>query len=79
MGRGDINFAKLVMVYHGLPYMVKLIRTRCPMILKLGMQHRLQLYKVCINGDLGFTSTDISKRSNLVACAFEAEKRLQGN
>ena len=39
------------------------------MILKLGMQHR-GLYKVCINGDPGLTSTYFMARSNFVTGDF---------
>ena len=42
------------------------------MILKLGMQHRvLELHKVYVNDNDGLTLTYFTKRSNLVAYAFE--------
>ena len=42
------------------------------MILKLGIQHlKMELYKVCINHDLGMTLTYFTARSTLVAHAFE--------
>ena len=55
-------------------------RTRCPMILKLGMQHqRLKLYKVYINDDTGLTLTYITGRSDLVTYTFEWGKLLQSH
>ena len=42
-----------------------------PMILKLGMQHRvLEYYQVCSNDDPGLTMTYFTARSNLVPYAF---------
>ena len=42
------------------------------MILKLGMKHQgKELYKVCINHDLGMTLTYFTARSTSVANAFE--------
>ena len=46
-----------------------------PMILKLGMQHRvLEYYQVCSNDDPGLTMTYFTARSNLVPYAFVWEK-----
>ena len=46
-----------------------------PMILKLGMQHRvLKYYQVCSNNDLGLTVTYFTAKSNLVLYAFVWEK-----
>ena len=72
MGRGHIDFVKMVMVTKMAAslYMVKTLkiffsRTGSHIMLKLGMQHQgLKLYKVCINGDLGLTLTNIMARSN---------------
>ena len=41
------------------------------MILKPGMKHRGELYKVCINHDPGMTLTYFMARSTKVAHAFE--------
>ena len=58
-------------------YMVKtfISRTKRPMTLKLGMQHRvLEYYQVCSNDDPGLTATYFTARSNLVPYAFIWEK-----
>ena len=53
---------------------LKISKTRRPVILKLGMQHRrLEPYKVCKNVP-GLTLTYFSTWSNLVAHVFEWEK-----
>ena len=50
-------------------------RTKQPMILKVGMQHReLEYYQICSNDDLGLTLTYFTARSNLVPYAFVWEK-----
>ena len=50
-------------------------RTKRPMTLKLGMQHRvLEYYQVCSNDDHGLTFTYFMARSNLVPYAFVWEK-----
>ena len=67
------------------PYMVKTFknifyRTRSPMILKLGMQHRtLKVYKVYINDDPVMTLTYLMARSNLATYAFKCLKLLRSN
>ena len=49
--------------------------TKRPMILKLGMLHRvLEYYQVCSNDDSGLTLTCFWRRSNLVPYAFVWEK-----
>ena len=46
-----------------------------PMILKLGMQHRVpEYYQVCSNDDPGLTLTNFKVRSNSVPYAFVWEK-----
>ena len=50
-------------------------RTKWPMTLKLGMQHRVhEYYQVCSNDDRGLTLTYFTARSNLVPYAFVCEK-----
>ena len=49
--------------------------TKRPMILNLGMHHRvLEYYQVCSNDDHGLTLTYFTARSNLVPNAFVWEK-----
>ena len=61
-------------------YMVKTLkkifsRTKRPMALKVGMQHRvLEYYHICSNNHPGFTLTYFMARSNLVPYAFVWEK-----
>ena len=46
-------------------------RTKWPMTLKLGMQHRMhEYYQICSNDDPGLTLTYFMARSNLVPYAF---------
>ena len=53
-------------IYGKNPSKIFFSRTRRPMILKLGMQHRgIKLYKVCINCDPGLTLTYFTAKSNL--------------
>ena len=55
-----------------------LLQNQRPMILKLGMQHRvLEYYQVCSNDDPGLTLTYLTARSNLVPYAFVWEKVKQ--
>ena len=50
-------------------------RTKQPMTLNIGMQHRiLQTYQVCSNDNPGLTLTYFMARSNLVPYAFVWEK-----
>ena len=50
-------------------------RIESPVILKLGMQHRvLEFYKVHINDDLALPMTYFTARSKLAAYAFEWKK-----
>ena len=50
-------------------------RTKRPMTLKLGMQHRVhEYYQVCSNDDSGLTLTYFTARSNLLPYAFVWEK-----
>ena len=50
-------------------------KTKRPMALKLGMQHRvLKYYQDCSNNDPGMTMTYITARSNLGSYAFVWEK-----
>ena len=49
--------------------------TERPMILNVGIQHRvLEYYQVCSNDDPGLTLTYFTARSNLVPYAFVWEK-----
>ena len=49
--------------------------TKRPMILKLGMHHRvLKYYQVCSNDDPGLTLTYFTARSNMIRYAFVWEK-----
>ena len=49
--------------------------TKRPMILNLGMHHRvLEYYQICSNDDPGLTMTYFTARSNLVPYAFVWEK-----
>ena len=46
------------------PLKIFFSRTRRPMILKISMKHQaIELYKVCINHDLGMTLTFFTARS----------------
>ena len=50
-------------------------RTKWPVTLNLGMQHRvLEYYQVCSNDDPGLTLTHFTARSNLVPYASAWEK-----
>ena len=67
----------MTMEYHGIPWSSD---HHFGMGLKLDMQHRgLNLYKVCINDELGLTLTYFTAMSNLVACVNEWGKRLESN
>ena len=49
-------------------------RTEQPVILKLGMQHRvLEYYQIPSNDDPGLTLTDFTAQSNMVPYAFVDE------
>ena len=59
------------------PYILKIFfsGTERPMILTLGMRHRvLEYYQVCSNDDPGLTLPYFTARSNLVPYAFVWEK-----
>ena len=58
-------------IYCKNPLKILFSRSKGPMTLGLGMQHRgLELNKVCSNDDLGLTLTFFTARSNLLPYVF---------